>query len=136
MDGWRHRAEAIMLSEGVLGAAWDAHRQELQRRGIPLEQGLSKIRRAAMPYLQRVVAFAFADGIIEQHEMDEFEAILARLGLAQDSQAQQMRQRMQRGLALSKFESGDLPRLNGGSSIYLEPTEILHFDQPAVYVRY
>jgi hypothetical protein len=55
--------------------------------------------------------------------------------MAQDPGVQDMRQRMQRGLALSKFESGDLPRLTGGS-IYLEPTEILHYDQPAVYVRF
>lgn len=134
-DAWTQRASQVLSTHGVLHPAWDELWLELRRRGVPAEDGAKKIRRLAMPYLERVVAFAFADGIIEQHEYEEFEATVSRLLVTQDRHVQGLRDRMLRGLALSKLESGDLPRV-AANSMYVEPTEILHFDQPAVYTRY
>lgn len=134
-DSWKQRAAHVMSTHGVLHPAWDELWLELQRRGASADEGAKKIVKLARPYLERVVAFAFGDGIIEQHEFDEFVATVAKLRVPNDRHVQGLRDRMLRGLALSKLEKGDLPRITA-NGMYVESSEILHFDQPAVYTRY
>lgn len=132
---WTHRATHVLNSVGVLTGQWDALIQELHHRGIPTEDGLRRINGYALPYLHQVVTFAFADGIIEQHEVDQFDRAVRNLGMVGDRKVDELRQRLMRGLALSKLEAGDLPRLQN-NGLHIDPTEILHFDQQTVYCRF
>ena len=57
------------------------------------------LRPVALQYLEQVVAFAFADDLIEQHEVDEFDDAVARIGIV-DTAIADMRRRMKEAWGL------------------------------------
>jgi hypothetical protein len=83
--------------------------------------------------LQQLVTFAFADDMIEQHEVDEFEEAVRRLGVGGPA-VEAMRTRLRRGLELARIGEGRLPVISD-SLLLLDPDETLHLDTPAVYLR-
>lgn len=135
LEGWARRAEAVLLSKGVLHPEWDALWEELRRRGFSAQEGVARVQKHMLPYLHQVVAFAFADGIIEQHEMDEFELIIGKLGMRQDQRVRPLRDRMARGLALTKIEGGDLPRI-AAPGTHVDPSEVVHLAHETLYTRF
>ncbi len=135
LDNWGRRAGAVLVARGALSPDLDTLWDELNRRGASRQEGMARVQQYALPYLNQVVAFAFADGIIEQHEMDEFTTILAKLGMSNDPRVRSLQDRMSRGLALSRMEAGDLPRVSAAGT-HVDPTEVVHLAQNALYTRF
>ncbi|GAA1541416.1 hypothetical protein GCM10009827_071110 [Dactylosporangium maewongense] len=133
LAAWRTKAAEVLASSGPSGPDWDALWAELRRHRIPESDGREALRPAALHYLHRVLTFAFADDLIEQHEMDEFEEAVRELGIA-DPAVVEMRRRMQRGLEIGLISNGEVPRVEH-TRLNLGDGEVLHLEEPAVYVR-
>ncbi|WP_324198211.1 TerD family protein [Nocardia beijingensis] len=140
MEIWRSQAWQVLTTSGPRGAAWDELWTALRFQRIDQNSGREALRPLAMAYLERVVTFAFADGEIEQHELDSFEQAVSDLQEAVDLGAAQLRvnelrQRMLRGRSLSQVRAGELPRLQR-PDLHLEADETLHIDVNAAQVKY
>jgi hypothetical protein len=125
-DGWKFRAVGQGWQSGLGGLATDF--------GISVEDGSSVVSQAeSLRHLQQMVTFAFADDLIEQHEVDEFEETVGRLGV--DGPAvDAMRDRLNRGLQLARISQGLLPEVPD-NDLFLEADEKVHLDTPAVHIR-
>ncbi|MEV4518500.1 TerD family protein [Dactylosporangium sp. NPDC049525] len=133
LAGWRTKAARVLAASGPTGPAWDELWSELRYYRVREEAGREALRPAAVHHLHRVLTFAFADGIIEQHELDGFDEAVRRLGVI-DPAISGMRRRLQRGLELGLITNGAVPRI-GQSTLHLDADEILHLEVPAVHVR-
>lgn len=131
---WRADASNVLASGGPFGVQWDALWTKLRHERIAEESGRAILRPLALTHLERVVAFAFADGVIEQHELDGFNAAVTALQIT-DYSVDAMRTRLVRGLELSRIREGDLPRVQN-SSLHLEVGESVHLDVQATQIRY
>ncbi|MFF5225406.1 TerD family protein [Dactylosporangium sp. NPDC000521] len=131
---WRTKAAGVLASTGPSGPAWDALWAELRYHRVPESNGREILRPVALHHLHRVLTFAFADDIIEQHEIDGFDEAVRQLGIA-DPAINEMRRRMQRGLEIGLISNGEVPRVQQ-TTLHLDAGEILHLEVPAVQVRY
>jgi len=122
---WKFRAVGQGWASGLGGLATDF--------GISVEDESVITQAESLRHLQQVVAFAFADDIIEQHEVDEFEAEVQRLGVTGPA-VDAMRARLLRGLELSGISQGRLPVITE-TMLLLGADEILHLDSPVVYCK-
>ncbi len=133
LAAWRTRAARVLAASGPAGPAWDELWSELRYHRVREEAGREALRPVALAHLHRVLTFAFADGVIEQHEMDGFDDAVRRLGVV-DPAISEMRRRLRRGLDLGLISNGDVPRVTQ-STLHLDADEILHLEVPAVRVR-
>lgn len=131
---WQQRLADVLAREGASRPALDILWTELRFHRIPEDRAYGIYRNAGLAYLERVVAFAFADGIIEDHELAGFHAATGALGIA-DPAIDRMRARLERGHALARIYNGDLPRVQN-PTLHLEIGEIVHLDAPATHVRH
>jgi stress response protein SCP2 len=124
-DGWKFRAVGQGWASGLGGLATDF--------GISVEDESVITQAESLRQLQQLVTFAFADDVIEQHEVDGFEAEVQRLGVTGPA-VDAMRARLMRGLELSDISLGRLPVITD-TMLLLDADEILHLDPPAVYCK-
>jgi stress response protein SCP2 len=125
-DGWKFRAVGQGWASGLSGLATDF--------GISVEDESSVVSQAeSLRHLQQLVTFAFADDLIEQHEVDEFEETVRTLAVSGPA-VEVMRERMNRGLRLSQISQGLLPEVPD-SGLFLDADEKVHLDMPAVHIR-
>ena len=133
LANWRIKVEEALRDQEPSGQRWEALWAELRYHRITESKGQDIFRALAFAHLERIVAFAFADGIIEPAEIAGFEDAARQLqlsGWAVDS----MRARLQRGLVLTRLREGELPRLQS-ETLHLEIGEIVHLDTDATHVR-
>ncbi|WP_304440426.1 TerD family protein, partial [Frankia sp. EI5c] len=123
---WQRQLVDVLAHEGASRPALDQLWTDLRFQRIPEAWAHDLYRKAGLAHLERVVTFAFADGIIEQEELTGFLAAVEVLNI-QDSTIDRMRARLERGRALAAFLEGDLPRVQN-PSLHLEAGEILHLD--------
>lgn len=102
LDAWRGQVWQVLTSGGPHGPAWDEVWGQLRFHMISDATGREALRPLAVAHLERVVAFAFADGEIDESELADFDRTVAILRAVTDlSQAAQhlegLRQRMLRG---------------------------------------
>jgi len=131
---WQHRLTDVFAREGASRNAIDLLWTELRFQRVPESRAYEIYRRVGLDYLERVVAFAFADDVIEEQELGGFNAAAAALNI-HDPAVDHMRARMERGRALARFRDGDLPRIQS-PTLHLELDELLYLDVPATHVRY
>ncbi|ONH60470.1 tellurium resistance protein TerE [Frankia sp. CcI49] len=130
---WQQQLADVLAREGVTAAVLDRQWAELRFQRVPESRASDVFRKAGLAHLERLVAFAFADGVIEQDELAGFHAAVAVLNI-QDRAVDRMRVRLERGRMLSAFREGDLPQIQN-PSLHLEADEIMHLDVPATHVR-
>jgi stress response protein SCP2 len=130
---WHTQAWRALTGAGPRGAEWDALWASLRYQRIAENLGRAALRDVALSYVERLVAFAFADGEIEQAEFDAFEYAIAELALS-GPLVEDLRRRMHRGRTLSRLRAGDLPVVRT-PGLHLDPEEKVHLDLPAVHVR-
>ncbi|WP_245717587.1 TerD family protein [Nocardia jejuensis] len=140
LESWRAHAWQVLLSDGPRGPRWDELWERLRFHMISDVTGREALRPLAVAYLERVVAFAFADGEVEHDELDEFERAIVELQMAVDLGAarahiDQLRRRMLRGRSLTQVKVGDLPRVER-PDLHLEADELLYLDVNATQIRY
>lgn len=131
---WQGKAAEVLFRSGPAGPAWDNLWTELRYHRVREDNGREALRPVAIRYLNQLVTFAFADDVIEKHEMEAFEAAVRGLGVV-DPAITELRGRMQRGLELSTIASGQLPRLRP-TTLHLDVDELLHLDTPVVRVKF
>jgi hypothetical protein len=124
-DGWKFRAVGQGWASGLGGLATDF--------GITVEDESVITQAESLRHLQQLVTFAFADDVIEPHEVEEFEAEVRRLGVTGPA-VEAMRARLLRGLELSDISQGRLPVVTD-TLLLLDSDELLHLDTPVVYCR-
>ncbi|MEV4128986.1 TerD family protein [Nocardia sp. NPDC049707] len=130
---WHTRARRALTTAGPRGPEWDAVWASLRYQRIDEGLGRAALRDVALTYVERLVAFAFADGEIEQTEFEAFQYAIAELALS-GAQVEDLRRRMYRGHTLSRLRGGDLPVVRT-PGLHLDPEEKVHLDLPAVHVR-
>ncbi|WP_067827374.1 TerD family protein [Nocardia inohanensis] len=140
LETWRQQAWQVLGSTGPDGPRWDELWVMLRFHMISESTGREALQSLAVSHLERVVAFAFADGEIEQQELDHFERTVAALGAATDLSAADrhidgLRRRMLRGRALTQVKVGDLPRIDR-PDLHLEADELLYVDVNSTQIRY
>ncbi|GIJ49941.1 TerF-like protein [Virgisporangium aliadipatigenens] len=131
---WRGKVAELLATSGPTGPAWDQLWTDLRFYRVREDNGRAAMRPIALQHLQQLVTFAFADDLIEQHEVDGFEEVVRQLGI-RDPAVDHMRARLQRGLALAAISNGDVPNIDE-TTLTLDTDEILHLDASAVHVRY
>ncbi|MFI6777232.1 TerD family protein [Nocardia sp. NPDC050412] len=130
---WHTQAWRALTAAGPRGAEWDALWASLRYQRIDEGLGRAALRDVALTYVERLVAFAFADGEIEQTEFEAFEYAIEELALS-GPLVEDLRRRMYRGRTLSRLRGGDLPVVRT-PGLHLDPEEKVHVDLPAVHVR-
>jgi stress response protein SCP2 len=130
---WRARFSSALTEGDPTGADLEPLWAELRYQRIPESAGWEIVQSAGLAHLERLTAFAFADGVVEADEVDRIETAARRLRLAGPG-VDALRGRLARGLELSRIGAGELPRLPAGG-LHLELDEILHLDVPATLVR-
>jgi stress response protein SCP2 len=133
LNVWRGRAARVLATTGTAEPAWSQLWAELRHQRVREDAGRSALRPLALHHLHQLLTFAFADGIIEQHEMDAFDDAVAALGVV-DPAISDMRRRLRRGLELGLISNGEVPRVTS-STLHLDADEILHLEVPAARVQ-
>ncbi|NMO01404.1 DUF2510 domain-containing protein [Gordonia sp. TBRC 11910] len=135
LAGWRLRVMDVLTSDGPRGQRWEDLWLELRFERIPDSVGQDAARSAALGHLEQVVAFAFADGEIEETELTDFEATVHDLNLTASPQLSSLIDRMHRGREMTKVRAGELPTARE-SDIHLDSDELLYLAVPAQRVRH
>ncbi|WP_035920608.1 TerD family protein [Frankia sp. QA3] len=135
---WQHKVTQVVgATPGTPGApgpaALAALWAELRFHAVPRAAGEAVYRSVGLGHLQRVVTFAFGDGVIEDSEVAFFENEVRRLGL-HDPAVEEMRRWLRRGLELSRIRGGQLPRVHS-TTLHLDLDEFVHLDVATVQVR-
>ncbi|MGY4100795.1 TerD family protein [Nocardia sp. R16R-3T] len=130
---WHTQAWRALTAAGPRGTQWDALWASLRYQRIDEGLGRAALREVALTYVERLVAFAFADGEIEQSEFEAFEYAIEELAL-NGPLVEDLRRRMYRGRTLSRLRGGELPVVRT-PGLHLDPEEKVHVDVPAVHVR-
>ncbi len=130
---WRARVVSSLTRDDPTGADLEPLWADLRYQRIPESAGWEIVQAVGQAHLERLTAFAFTDGVIEPDEVDRIEAAATRLHLA-GPELDALRQRLARGLELTRIGAGELPRLPAGS-LHLDLDEIVHLDAPATLVQ-
>ncbi|WP_280219125.1 TerD family protein [Nocardia neocaledoniensis] len=130
---WRTRARRVLTGPGTLSEEWLAVWASLRYQRIDEELGRAVLREAGLTQVERMVAFAFADGEVFAEELDAFEHVVSELALSGPI-VDDLRRRMHRGRTLSRLRAGELPTIDT-PGLHLDPEERVHLDLPAVHIR-
>ncbi|MEU0541660.1 TerD family protein [Nocardia sp. NPDC005978] len=140
LESWRERVWQVLATTGPSGPAWDELWILLRHDLISEGTGREALRPLALAHLERVVAFAFADGEIEQDELADFERTIEILRASTDLSAahrhiEGLRRRMLRGRGLTQVKVGDLPHIER-PDLHLESDELLYLDVNGTRIKY
>ncbi|WP_280396850.1 TerD family protein [Nocardia carnea] len=130
---WHTRAVRVLAASGPRGTDWEALWASLRYQRIEESAGRAALRPEAWQYVERRVAFAFADGQISAQEYDDFDHAVTELGLA-GRPIDELRARMVRGRALSRLREGDLPTVRT-PDLHLDAEELVYLDIGATHIR-
>ncbi|WP_164860608.1 TerD family protein [Rhodococcus sp. X156] len=133
VSGWVSRVAAILPAAVPtdLRSLW----ADIGRAGVDPAEVRRALRPIALAHLRAQVGIAFADGIIEDRELDQFDAWVGELRVGSDAEVASLRMRMVRGQYLSRLEAGDLPRISA-AGLHLASADMVHLDvHQATYIR-
>lgn len=118
-------------ADGVLtGQEWNALNGILYDYRLDVHEALEFIRGDAIHFIERVLAFIYADGIIEPHEEKNIHYLLRSLAIS-DELARPVLERLEYLKYLSAIRQGRLPSVR--ASVHLESDEICHMEMAATY---
>ncbi|MBB5918410.1 stress response protein SCP2 [Nocardia transvalensis] len=133
LRGWRGRAWRVLTGEGPRGEAWEELWTALRYQRIDAETGRAALRPPGLAYVERLAAFALADGEVTPDALDDFEATAESLALT-GPQIDDLRRRLHRGHTLTRLRAGELPYVRA-TDLHLDPEERVHVDVAATRVR-
>ncbi|GAA5057917.1 TerD family protein [Nocardia callitridis] len=130
---WHSNACRVLTNFGPRGPEWAALWASLRFQRIEQRVGREALHEDALNYVERLVAFAFADSEVRQEEFDAFESAIEELALS-GPLIEDLRRRMWRGHTLCRLRDGELPVVRS-PGLHLDPEERVHLDIPAVHVK-
>ncbi|MFI2230852.1 TerD family protein [Nocardia testacea] len=130
---WHTRAARSLAATGPRGPEWEALWASLRYQRIDAAAARAALQPAALQYVERRVAFAFADGQITAEEYDDVESAVTELGLS-GPLIDELRSRLARGRALSRLREGDLPAI-ATPDLHLDAEELVYLDIDATHIR-
>ncbi|NUS91554.1 MAG: DUF2510 domain-containing protein, partial [Nocardia sp.] len=130
---WHTRAARLLTTAGPRGPEWEDLWASLRYQRIEAAAARAALEPAARQYVERRVAFAFADGQISAEEYDDVEYAITDLGLA-GPLIDELRSRMGRGRALSRLREGDIPAI-ATPDLHLDAEELVYLDITATHIR-
>ncbi|MFF2086908.1 TerD family protein [Nocardia sp. NPDC058176] len=130
---WRNRAIRVMTGPGTQSMEWIELWAALRFQRIDEQRGRAVLHDVGVTHVERMVAFAFADGEVFAEELEAFEHVVSELALG-GGIVDDLRRRMHRGRTLSRLRGGELPTVDT-PGLHLDPDERVHLDLPAVHVR-
>ncbi|WP_280234335.1 TerD family protein [Nocardia cyriacigeorgica] len=130
---WHTQVWRVLSGSGPQGPEWAALWASLRYQRIEESAGRASLRPLALHHVERMVAFAMADGQIDGEEFERFKQTVAELGLS-GPQIDDLHRRMHRGRTLTRLRTGDLPTVRT-PGLHLDPEERVHFDAGATQVR-
>ncbi|MFD6357223.1 TerD family protein [Nocardia tengchongensis] len=131
LRGWRPRAERMLRDPG--SGDWESLWSELRFQRVDRAAAVDLLRPLALDQLERLVAFALADGAVEQSALDDFEDTVDEVSLS-GPLVEDLRRRLHRARLLTRLRSGELPQ-QPAAGLHLDPDERVHLNLPAVHVR-
>lgn len=133
LAGWRPQALRVLAADGPTGPAWASLWTQLRRHRIESGAALAALRGPGAAQLERLAAFALADGTVGAAELERFDATVAALGL-RGAGMDELRRSLRRVRILSRLRAGELPAI-AVPDLHLDPDERVHLDTPATRVR-
>ncbi|MBF6083235.1 TerD family protein [Nocardia cyriacigeorgica] len=130
---WHTQVWRVLSGPGPQGPEWNQLWASLRYQHIDESAGRASLHPLALDYLERMVAFAMADGQIEGPEFERFKETVAELGLS-GPKIDDLYRRMHRGRTITRLRSGDLPTVRT-PGLHLDPEERVHFDAGATQIR-
>lgn len=130
---WHTRAWRVLTRSGPRGAEWDELWASLRYQRIDESAARIALHPLALNYVERRVAFAFADGQISTEEYDDFEYAITELALS-GPLIEELRGRMRRGHTLTRLRAGELPTVRP-PGLHLDAEELVYLDIDATQVR-
>ena len=119
--------------DGVLtGQEWSALNAIVYDYHLDIHEALEFIRGDALHFIERVLSFAYADGIIEPHEEKNFLFLIRSLAIP-DELSRPILERLEYLKFLSAIRQGRLPSIR--PSVHLESDEICHMEMGATYYK-
>ncbi|MEU4315532.1 TerD family protein [Nocardia sp. NPDC024068] len=130
---WHTRAARVLSGPGPRGADWEELWASLRYQRIDAAAARAALQPEALQYVERRVAFAFADGQISAEEFDEVEHAITELALS-GPMIGELRARMARGRELSRLREGELPSIHT-PDLHLDAEELVYLDIDATHIR-
>lgn len=119
--------------DGVLtGEEWNALNAIIQTYRLDVNEALEFVRGDALHFIERVLSFAYADGIIEPHEEKNLLFLISSLAIT-DELSRPILERLEYLRFLSEIRQGRLPSIR--PSVHLESDEICHMEMGATYYK-
>jgi hypothetical protein len=134
IDHFKSNATSLLSAGAPVGPHWDNLIAELHHNRIPILQAFSALESESMRFLERYVAFVFADGFISSEELRAFHGYANSLMMTAQI-VEPLWSQLNRGALLSNIRSGNLPKLRP-VGIYLDIDEICYLDNGADYLRF
>ncbi|MBF6398390.1 TerD family protein [Nocardia cyriacigeorgica] len=130
---WHTQVWRVLSGPGPQGPEWEQLWASLRYQRIDESVGRASLHPLALDHMERMVAFAMADGQIEGPEFERFKETIAELELTGPA-IDDLYRRMHRGRTLTRLRAGDLPTVRG-HGLHLDPEERVHFDAGATQIR-
>ncbi|MFI5936417.1 HNH endonuclease [Actinoplanes sp. NPDC051494] len=131
---FRHDATYVLHQGMPEGPHWDGILGKAASCGVPPAEALLSITDASVRFLDRLVTFAAADGVVSNQEIQQFDRFVHSLMIPPQAAASR-RQWLDRQRVLGTVRSGVLPRLRP-ADLYLDIDETCHFDTMVQSVRW
>jgi hypothetical protein len=132
LDAFR-RAFLKFCEDGVIAPdEWQRLQRGSANSKLVWEECLEYVRVDALHHLERVLAFASADGIITSEEEQFYGELKAYLQIPAKL-AEPLDRRMEYLKRISEIRQGRLPVVQ--PSVHMESNEICHLETPATFVR-
>jgi hypothetical protein len=119
--------------DGVLtGQEWSALNAIVYDYHLDIHEALEFIRGDALHFIEKVLSFAYADGIVEPHEEKNLTFLIRSLAIP-DELSRPILERLEYLKFLSGIRQGNLPSIR--PSVHLESDEICHMEMGATYYK-
>jgi hypothetical protein len=129
-----YRAAFLQTSnDGVLtGQEWGTLGGIIRDYRLPVNEALEFIRGDALHFIERVMTFSYADGIVEPYEEKNVHFLLRSFAIPSEL-ARPILERLEYLKYLSEIRRGRLPSVR--TSVHLESDEICHMETATTYYK-
>jgi 5-methylcytosine-specific restriction endonuclease McrA len=116
----------------LTGQGWGVLGSIISQYNLDTQEAMAYVRGDALHFLERVLAFVYADGVVESHEEKNIHYLIRKL-LIPDTLARPILDRVEYLKYLSTIRQGTLPNLQ--ASVHLDSDETCHMEMSATFYK-